>query len=69
VLVTTELSKLSGIKAPRSWPKDSHGAFFRLPLAIQRQIVKRENDRDRAIRHLQNADAAVAEIKRKANAA
>jgi len=59
ILVTTQLAEISGIKPPRSWAKEHHAMFFRMPLKIQRYVLKRENDRDRALNRLQCADAAV----------
>jgi hypothetical protein len=59
ILVCTELAKISGIAAPRSWPQEDHAAFYKMPLALQRLVLKRENDRNRALRRLQNADAAI----------
>jgi hypothetical protein len=60
VLVCEQLRQISGIKPPRSWRKEHHAAFYRLSLALQRYVLEREDDRDKAVARLKNADAAIA---------
>src|SRR5262249_505180 len=44
----------STIEAPRSWSKDSKVAFAELPVEIQAVIAKREHERERELRRMQN---------------
>lgn len=61
--VTIEINKISGISPPRSWPHEERIRFASLPYDIQIIISKREADRDKQIRHMQNEFAQL----RKAN--
>jgi len=61
-LVTNAINKISGIQPPRSWPPAEKHRFLSLPFDIQLIISKREADRDREVRQLQNE---FAQLKRK----
>lgn len=52
--VTTAINELSGIEPPRSWPDPEKARFLTLPYDIQLTISKREADRDKQIRQMQN---------------
>jgi hypothetical protein len=53
-LVTTAINKISGIEAPRSWLVAERERFLTLPYDLQCTISRREADRDRQIRTMQN---------------
>ncbi len=55
--VTSIVNHLASIDPPRSWPKAEHQTFKSLPIELQRFLVKREKERDREVRRVQN-DAA-----------
>ncbi|MGY4160493.1 hypothetical protein ACVINW_006335 [Bradyrhizobium sp. USDA 4461] len=40
-------------EAPRSWRKEEQETFRMLPWGVQQTILRRENDRERALRHAQ----------------
>jgi hypothetical protein len=52
--VTQAMNDLAKIPPPRSWPAEERLRFLTLPFDLQRIISKREADRDRQIRHMQN---------------
>jgi hypothetical protein len=52
--VTAAMNDLSGITPPRSWPAEEKARFLTLPYDIQQTISKREADRDKQIRQMQN---------------
>jgi hypothetical protein len=54
---TAALSAIVKIDAPRSWPKEDKAMFIALPYAVQQRIVKRETERDNAVRKAQNEAA------------
>jgi len=62
--VAVAINKISGIKPPRSWPKEEQNLFLSLPYDIQITIEKRERDRDKQIRTMQNE---FAKLKKEAN--
>ena len=53
-IVRTVLSSIVKIEPPRSWPTESRAAFATLPVPIQQIIAKREADRDKWFRRVQN---------------
>jgi hypothetical protein len=57
--VTTAINELSKIEPPRSWPAQEKTRFMTLPFDIQLTISKREADRDKQIRQMQNEFAAI----------
>jgi hypothetical protein len=60
-LVTQEINRISKVTPPRSWRAEARDAFMSLPWPVQVEIGKREAERDREVRRLQNE---VAELKR-----
>jgi hypothetical protein len=56
--VSREMNAISGIEPPRSWPKEHHHRFYELPWDLQRYVLEREKDRDRAVTRAMNAAAA-----------
>jgi hypothetical protein len=69
ILVTSEIAKLWGLKLPRGWPESLAPMFNALPYRIAAYIVKREGDRDKALRRVQNMDAILKKAEAKADAA
>jgi hypothetical protein len=65
-LVRTVLESVTDIKPPRSWTKDEKFSFALLPVDIRAAIERRENDRDKELRRLQNQTA---ELKRQSDSA
>jgi hypothetical protein len=69
-VVVQALNKVHPVDPPRSWPKSSHELFLSLPWGIQRMIVMREHERDRALSKAQNEAAEmrkrVAELEKRA---
>lgn len=53
-LVTDALNAISKVAPPRSWPKADQARFMTLPWDMQTVILKRESERDRAVRLAQN---------------
>jgi hypothetical protein len=53
-LVTRAVNAVSKIEAPRSWPAELKAQFMHLPWDVQTQILKRETERDLAVRKAQN---------------
>lgn len=43
-----------GIVAPRSWTNEERAEFFKLPLHVQRVVSRRDGEREREIRRIQN---------------
>jgi hypothetical protein len=62
---TEAINRISGMKPPRSWRADAKSEFMWLPYPVQFEINRREIDRDREVRRLQNE---VAELKKHAAA-
>jgi hypothetical protein len=60
--VAAAINDIAKIDSPRSWPKEDQLRFRTLPYDMQLIIGKREADRDKQIRHLQNE---LAQLKRK----
>jgi hypothetical protein len=56
-LVTSAINAISKIDPPRSWPREQSARFLSLPYDIQRQIIVRETERDKAVRKAQNEAA------------
>lgn len=54
------MNALSSIEPPRSWAKEERHLFYALPFDLQKYIVEREAQRDRAVRRAQNAAATAA---------
>jgi hypothetical protein len=52
--VTAAINEIAKIDPPRSWPKEDQIRFRTLPYDMQLIVSKREADRDRQIRHMQN---------------
>ena len=52
--VTMAINEIANIPAPRSWPAAEKARFKTLPYDMQLVISKREADRDKQIRQLQN---------------
>jgi hypothetical protein len=52
--VANAINELSKLEAPRSWPAAEKPRFLTLPYDIQLTISKREADRDKQIRTMQN---------------
>ncbi|WP_407146340.1 hypothetical protein [Bradyrhizobium sp. ORS 86] len=48
--------------APRSWRKDEQEMFRMLPWPLQQTVIRRETERDRAVRH---AQTEVSELRNK----
>lgn len=57
--VAAAINELAGIAPPRSWPRDEQIRFKSLPYDMQLIISKREADRDKEIRRLQQEFAAL----------
>jgi hypothetical protein len=57
--VAAAVNEISKIPAPRSWPAEEKARFLTLPFDIQSIILKRETDRDKQIRHMQNEFATL----------
>lgn len=60
-IVTAEINKISEIKPPHSWKKEEQHRFMSLPYDLQCEILRRETERERELRRLQNT---VADLKR-----
>jgi hypothetical protein len=58
ILVTSEMQRLAGIKPPRSWAKEMHDAFERLPLKVARYVVERRELDLKAVHKCQMLEAA-----------
>lgn len=52
--VAAAINAIAKIDPPRSWPAEEKLRFLTLPYDIQLIISKREADRDKQIRHMQN---------------
>jgi hypothetical protein len=59
--VSDAINRISGMTPPRSWRAEAKAEFMALPWPVQVEIGKREAERDRAVRRMQNE---VAELKR-----
>jgi hypothetical protein len=57
------LERISKIEAPRSWTKEEKFAWSLLSPAIRTVIARRETERDRALRRIQNEAAALRKTK------
>jgi hypothetical protein len=57
--VADALNRISGLKAPRSWRDEAKYEWGGLPYPVQLELVRREEQRDREVRRLQNELAAV----------
>jgi hypothetical protein len=57
--VTSAVNVVSGLQPPRSWPKETGQSFKALPYDMQKQILDRETERDRAVRKAQNEVASL----------
>jgi hypothetical protein len=57
-VVRAALDQIVRVDPPRSWPKEQKAEFCRLPPDIRYIIAKRENERQRELRRLQNEAAA-----------
>jgi hypothetical protein len=55
--VPAMLSKIATINPPRSWPAEEKKKFQALPYSLQSYVVKREGERDKALRRAQNEAA------------
>jgi hypothetical protein len=62
---TAALNKIARVEPPRSWDADGRALFLGLPYAVQRFVLKRETERDVALRQAQNR---LAEERKSANA-
>ena len=58
------LTSIRSIEPPRSWPREQWAHFHALPLTTQRYVLRREAERDKEVRKLQNE---VANLKRQGN--
>lgn len=58
-LVTSAVNAISKIEPPRSWSGPLKSRFLSLPYDIQREISRREIERDRAVRTAQNEAGAL----------
>lgn len=56
-IVLAALNEIATVEPPRSWPKEQKHRFRALPHDLQVYIAKREKERDRVLRHAQNATA------------
>jgi hypothetical protein len=63
--VTMEMNRLSGIKPPRSWPREDQIRFATLPYDIQTWLSKRQAIDDALIRKIQNE---LAQLKKESHA-
>jgi hypothetical protein len=52
--VSEALSAIRGIEPPHSWRKDEKREFLRLPYGMQLTLLRREDERDAALRRAQN---------------
>jgi hypothetical protein len=60
--IVRTITAASTIEPPRSWTKDEKLTFAGLPPEVQRVVVRREHDRERALRRGQNE---IAELKKR----
>jgi hypothetical protein len=63
--VATAMTEIAGIDAPRSWTNDQKARFKTLPLDVQRYILERDKQDNKALRKAQN-DAAAAKRQKEA---
>ena len=54
---SSALCAIAKIERPRSWPKDREGEWQLVPYSLKTYIVKRESERDTAVRKAQNEAA------------
>jgi hypothetical protein len=57
--VADAINRISKVVAPRSWRAEARAEFMSLPWPVQVEISKRETERDREVRRLQNESADI----------
>jgi hypothetical protein len=62
--VSLAINAVSKIEPPRSWPKEEHELFLQLPYDVQKVVLRREAERDRQVRKVQNERDALAQLQK-----
>lgn len=53
-LVSAAIKEIAGLTAPKSWPKEEQARFFTMPYDLQLLVLKRETERDMALKRAQS---------------
>lgn len=56
-VVALAMTKIAGLKPPRSWPKEAWPMFTELPYDVQKFLIRNDRERSAALRVAQEAAA------------
>ena len=55
--VASAIKNVAKLTAPKSWPKEEQARFYMMPFDLQLMVLRRETERDTALRRAQNEAA------------